>query len=409
MKRLLMLLAATWLAALPPPAVTADEFILASGGTVKGELLNPDESPRRTYVVKTDSGGVVTLSATQVKKVVAKSDAERRYEAVLPKMPRTADGNWKMAKWCGEIGLKDRRKYHLEQVLRYEPDHVKARYALGYSRVDGRWVIEREFNAEQGYVMYKGRWHLPQAVEIDKQKEKLVKDQAVLKRKLRMWRSWMVGRNAQRAQEGRRETREIKSPVAAKALGELLLDEEYYELKKLYIEVLGELKTSVAAAALAKCAMTDKDERVRDLCWEALAQWQPPPAAVVAGLVAHLEHKDNAVVNRAAIGLAHLKDPETVVPLIDALVTKHKFKIITSKGNINPIFGRDSQGGSTGGLGVGGNRPKIVERSIQNPSVLTALTAITGRADHQYDQQRWRQWYAETQTPEDIVSLRRDE
>ena len=35
----------------------ADLFVLRTGGQVEGELLNPDEKPRESYVVKTQFGG----------------------------------------------------------------------------------------------------------------------------------------------------------------------------------------------------------------------------------------------------------------------------------------------------------------------------------------------------------------
>ena len=60
-----------------PSIAVADEFVLNNGGRIVGELLNPDESPRTKYIVKTDSGGVMTLSAAQVKEIHTKSDAER--------------------------------------------------------------------------------------------------------------------------------------------------------------------------------------------------------------------------------------------------------------------------------------------------------------------------------------------
>ncbi len=39
----------------------ADIFVLHSRGEVHGKLVNRDESPRKTYVIKTTSGGQVTL------------------------------------------------------------------------------------------------------------------------------------------------------------------------------------------------------------------------------------------------------------------------------------------------------------------------------------------------------------
>ena len=81
----------------------ADVFLLSNGGRVEGELLNPEESPRKGYRVKTASGGVITLAAGQVKEVVRESEAELWYKRILPKMPNTAEGNWIMARECERI------------------------------------------------------------------------------------------------------------------------------------------------------------------------------------------------------------------------------------------------------------------------------------------------------------------
>ena len=147
------------LAALPAwlfsTAVWGSEiFVLVNGGQVEGKLLNPNQSPRRSYVVKTDSGGQITLTKSQVARVVRKSDVLRDYEKWLPKMPNTAEGNWKMAQWCRKYGLKQQRQSHLEQVLKFDPEQEDARHALGYSRVRGQWLNVDQWKQSRGYVRH---------------------------------------------------------------------------------------------------------------------------------------------------------------------------------------------------------------------------------------------------------------
>ena len=55
-------------------AVQADVFVLANGGRIEGELLNPEQSPRRDYQVKTASGGLITLAESQVERVLRESE-----------------------------------------------------------------------------------------------------------------------------------------------------------------------------------------------------------------------------------------------------------------------------------------------------------------------------------------------
>ncbi len=49
---------------------TGEVFVLRSGGRVVGELLNPDEIPRKKFIVKTAAGAQVTLDRSQVKQVL---------------------------------------------------------------------------------------------------------------------------------------------------------------------------------------------------------------------------------------------------------------------------------------------------------------------------------------------------
>ena len=88
MMRLLVLIVGP-VVAIWPCAVLAEVFLLANGGRVEGELLNPDQKPRESYLVRTVTGGQLTLSKDQVKRVVALSEAELRYEELLPRMPQT--------------------------------------------------------------------------------------------------------------------------------------------------------------------------------------------------------------------------------------------------------------------------------------------------------------------------------
>ena len=95
----------------------SDVFVLNNGGRVVGDLLNRDESPRATYVVKTSAGAEVTLEKSQVQRVLHPSAAELEYERIAPSYPDTVDGQWKLAAWCLEHGLISLRKPHLERVI----------------------------------------------------------------------------------------------------------------------------------------------------------------------------------------------------------------------------------------------------------------------------------------------------
>jgi hypothetical protein len=84
-----------------------------------------------------------------------------------------------------------------------------------------------------------------------------------------------------------------------------------------------------------------------------------------------------------------MKDQAAVPPLIDALVTNHKYKLTPAgpQGNYSTTFGSNG----AGGFSFGGNQPKIVSEDLQNPAVLDALVALTN-ANFNYDKTAWKNW-----------------
>ena len=154
------------------PAVVADEFFLKSGQRVEGRLLNPDERPRQTYEISLKKGGKTSLAVDEVARFVPDSPAKRHYLELLPRMPNTADGNWRMAGWCRRNALPSEYNFHLEETVLLDPEHEQAHRALGHTLVNGQWVARDEVMLARGFVRYKGRWELPQEVEIDQRRER---------------------------------------------------------------------------------------------------------------------------------------------------------------------------------------------------------------------------------------------
>jgi hypothetical protein len=259
---------------------------------------------------------------------------------------------------------------------------------------------------KQGYQKYKGSWRLPQEIELDtreRETDAAVKNWHV---QLRRWRKWLIGRDARQALEARRNIEQIRDVLAAAPLGQLLEEETFLAPKLIYIQTLGELDCAAAGRALLKCAMEVESDQVQDACWDELARDGSP--AIVASLLVELKSKDNRRVNRGAIGLARMNDRSAIRPLIDALVTTHKFKIVTRGGNMNAQFGRPGGGAARPGaaFGAGGRGPKIIEKEIRNPEALNALLNLTDGANFQFEEDRWREWYARINTPPNI-NLRR--
>lgn len=377
-------------------AARGEVFLLASGGRIEGDWLNRDESPRKTYVVQTPLGGQLTLAKSQVERVVVQKDADKQYEEAVRKMPNTLEGHLAMAEWCRANDLRAKRQYHLEQVIERDPNHEAARHGLGYNKIEGQWLKTDEYMKSQGYVRHQGAWRLRQEAASDAAERKFELDVVAWKKKLKLLRT----RYDKRGDGGALvEMRGANEPAASVAFADLLANEDYRELKMLYVEMLGQIPTPAGVAALIRHSLQDPDESIRDVCLRELAKHGRQQAASV--YLKALTGKDNALINRAGHGLGRLGQEDAILPLIDALVTQHK-TVVTSGGSISPTFG-----GGGSGLSAG-SKTTVIVNNVSNESVLGALRAIT-REDFQFDEGAWREWYIESRTPKQVNLRRRDD
>jgi len=376
-------------------------FLLANGGRVEGKLLNPRETPRKYYAIQPTTGGTLTLSRSAVSEVVSRPDALRSYEAALPSVPDTEEAHWDMAEKCQTANLGQERKFHLEQVIRHNPEHSDARYALGYRNLNGKWQREDDWRAEQGYVRHDGAWKLPQEITIERRENGHKTQLIEWKKRVKLWRSWAI-KGRDRTAEGLQNLQGIRDPASAPALAnQLKQPREPRALKEVYILVLSRFKNSgPGIGALTLAGLNDRDPQIREQALDALAEIRSPIA--VQMFIKMLADEDNKVVNRAAVGLSRVQQPQmSTLPLIDALITEHKQVI--GGGGVQTGFGS----GGGGGLSVGG-KAKIVKGKYTNESVLYALTTMYPGVNFRYDQAAWKSWYISKNTPSH-VNLRRDE
>jgi hypothetical protein len=377
------------LAALCRVAV-GDVFVLTGGGRVVGELLNPDETPRESYRVKTASGAQIVLSRSQVEEWLRPRPAEIEYQKIRPRYPDTVEGQWALAEWCRERSLRSERDVHLERILELEPDHEDARRALGYFKRDGEWVTEKEFRKSRGFVRHGGRWLLPQEVDIIEEREAAEAAVGEWKKKLHRWQDWIGGERTLLAYQN---IQRIDDPAAVPAVAAALRTEPDDQARLLFIEALARIGTPLAKEALAMTAMADPVPEVRLTCLDHLKTDESP--RIVEFFIGGLRSKDNVEVNLAAVALGELGNPTAVPPLIEALVTVHKFTVPSGNpGQVSTTFGNGG-GGSPGGLSVGGS-PKIVPVPFKNQAVHDALVSLTG-VDYGFDVGRWKAWHAARQ------------
>jgi hypothetical protein len=201
------------------------------------------------------------------------------------------------------------------------------------------------------------------------------------------------------------------------ALVELLHEDSNRAVKILLMEVLVKLAQGDArggdgtatdqhlavpqvAKALVETSLYDPDAEVRLTAIDDLKGINHPD--VLSLYFRGLRSKDNREVNRAAFALRHLGDREAIGPLIDAIVTTHKFKIGSGQeGQTSATF---SPGGG-GGFSFGQRAPSVVRQAVRNHEVLQALVALTGE-NYQYSVNDWNAWYASHRRSQSIDARR---
>jgi hypothetical protein len=391
-----------------PRVATGEIFILKNGGQVVGKLLNPDETPRQKFVIELATGGQITLDAAQVDRKLFTRPEEMEYEKVRPQYPDTVEGQWALAQWCYDKRLLEERKKHLERICELDPNHVDARQALGYQNVGGRWITRDQRMAEMGYKFYKGRYRTPQEIELMERRRKDDLAEKEWYRKINTWRGWLF---TDKDAQGRQSLMEIADPYAVEALEAKLKEDEVVQARLLFVEILARIGTPDAVNVLAQRAIEDPVDEVRLTCLDYLAKVKHP--VVTEYFIGKLKSKDNNLVNLAGVALGKIGDPSAVGPLIDALITPHKFKEAKQggPGSMTTTFGTGPGGSGApggGGLAMGGS-PRIFTVHIRNQAVLDALVALTGQ-NFNFNDQIWRYWHTNQQQVQrgGSVNARRD-
>ncbi len=382
----------------------ADEFLLTDGGRLQGRWVNRDRSPTSDYVVELRPGAQLTLASDQVLKVIVPTPVDQHYHQLAATTPDTVAGHLKLATWCLNHQRLTARQHHLNRVLALEPDHAEARRALGYRKVNGQWMTRKEEMAARGMRMYAGRYRTEQEIAIWENEKKQHRAEREWHAKIKRWYGWL---GSSKEASALTALREIRDPFAAPAVAKYLDPDNKHKptpaTKLLLIEILGQIDSPAATTALIDVSLNERDRETYLTALDQLIVRNND--SIVARYVRSLRSKDNAQVNRAAMALGMLGDKAAVEPLIEALVTEHKY--VLSQGNpgqLSTTFRRD---GGVGGMSFGGKGPKIVRRKQANSQVLGALIKLTEGVNFQYDSKAWKAWLR-SQNKTESLDARRD-
>jgi hypothetical protein len=383
-------------------AARADTIELAGGGRIEGRVVESAEADQSKYVIELAGGGRVTVPRTEVQRIDTLTEDEAAYQKLARTAPDTVAAHWKLAEWCRERRLRELAEPHLERILELDPNHEEARTALGFRQKNGQWLTRDDIMAKRGMVMYEGRYVTPQHVELMKRQKDTKLSQADWGNTFDRLRRWLTGRREERIAQAHAELQTIRDPLAAAPLVAILRREEIPELRQLWVAVAAGLDHQLAVDVLVDLSLNDPEEEIRYQCLESLIK--SGRTGLATPYIRALRNRDNVIVNRAGAALGQIGDTDAIGPLIDTLVTKHKFKV--GDGNADQhayTFSPDS-----GSFSFGGSGPQIVTQELRNPDVLGALVTLSGGTSFDYDQQQWRAWLA-AQAKVNAVDVRRDE
>jgi len=350
-------------------------------------------------VIETAQGVRLALDASQVRQAILEKQAVGEYERIVAKFPDTIDGQWKLAEWCREKGLRKQREGHLRRIIMLDPNHAGARRGLGYSQVRGEWVTREQIQTRRGYELHDGRWRLGQEIDLLEAEKKLDHAEKEWLTQLVRWREVL---KTERSGDAVKRISEIRDPHAVRGLAQLLGEEQHRRVKMLYVDALARIGNRAAIQALFLATLRDPDEEIFHACLDKIVKCEPPHMA--EQYVKILKDKNNVRLNRAAHALGRLDDESVISPLIDVLITTHYTIIPKQSDAYTTTFMKPAASGTSGPAGSlsplggssfsAGDQTKVIPRTVRNQEVLQALINLSGGVNFGFDVRAWKSWLA---------------
>ena len=361
-----------------------------SGGSLEGTWLNREDPYATQYILGTEAGQV-RIAREQVAEHRRIAPARDEYEQLAPTFGNSIEEQLELAEWCHQHSLPEQREHHLERVLEIDTNHPAARATLGYTYIDGRWVLPRRFHEESGLVQHEGEWQLQQAIDLTEQRRGEAEIAREWLAQVRRWRDSIVEDGDTDARDALLATTD---PHLVAAIASAYVEEPCWPMRSLYVEALYQVSAAgdlnfASVDFLVRVATEEPHVEVRFAAVEALERLDTP--AALDPLIKALDSNDNAVVNRAAIALGRLEDGSAIEPLIARLVTTHQYVIEGSDATVGS-FGRAAGNGAAAPAAfTSGRGDQIITQTLRNQEVLRALARLSG-VSYGFDVDTWNTW-----------------
>lgn len=372
----------------------ADTVELNYGGEVDGDIVRKNESGKIPHVVvQVDEGLRVAIPQSRIGKTITDKQLQS-YARAAAAAGDDAEAHYNLAILCKKNGMDAQRTFHHQRAVEIDPNHSRSRAALGYVQNGNQWIKFEDQQRRNGMISIAGRWTLPESYA----REKRIDDyndasnlwvKTFARLKTTYLKSLRSGKNVEQAFAA---LQAIDDPHAAMAIAQALEKSrdgsDSLELRRMYVQKLGSFKNPTSVQSLVKTGLSEPNDHIRLLAIDQLREYGAPSAVATYLPILSSPKSPPSLITAALRALNHFPDPELWPQYVDALVTFHKRTIAPGPGM---QVGQNNQGG--GGLAMGGKAKEITEEQ-RNPGAVELLKSIAPGVDFRYDQNAWRQYFA---------------
>lgn len=418
----------------------ADRIRLRGGTEIQGVVRHDPERPNVVLVQTMNGSRPLAFPREDIREVIREVDIFDEYDQRLADLPETAEARFEFGLWCEENRLTGLADEHYRRAIELDKDFGPAHRKLGHVQHQGQWISYDELREVQGLVQHEGQW-IPreELTRIRNQRAGKAEHEAAV-RQVRVLRQALAASTSNERADAERRLFEFAGPQVVAALVDVLgADSEPY-VRDLLIRLLASVEGPEASFALVQRALRDPDPALRRTAVLELSRRGDP--GVTKSLSGWLGAGDLQLASRAAQALAGLGAQEAVPMLINSLVrverrmawvpttravpvsgpatgvnvTGRSIPVLTGAavGDGAVAYGATSVPFASGaGIGVGSGvatpgppELRVVTRVHQNPDVLAALEALTGR-NFGFDTDSWKRWLMQTRRDEPVEAARR--
>ncbi len=193
----------------------------------------------------------------------------------------------------------------LEAVIKLDPNHRAARRALGYEKVDTRWLRGAELYRARGFVHYKQRWMTATEFADATRPQREAAEQKRGEARVLIQLARVTDVNPDVVASAKRAIATMDDRFKLAPMAQALRCEPP-ALRIYAAETLGRMGNPLAVPALLKRAIHDDQESVREIAVDALRAIDSPATVVPLGRA--LQSRHLAVRVNASKALARLGD-----------------------------------------------------------------------------------------------------